>query len=290
VFWLFLFLTSALLALRGQNSSPDLSALLAEPRENSGEWHRQVGLAQYRAGRIQPTLEHLQKAIRLEPANEQYYLDLGQVLAENNAREAVVTVFEAARAALPESIRIQTALGVAYLKIRDYEKAKQSFTELIQKKPEEESGYQLLAECYDITRDWENTAKVAVRLRELNANNSDGWYYGASAEYGIRRASGKSLQLAETYVRRAMELRPGDWRPQLLLGKLLAASHRDQEAVAALEKAIALKTEKPEAYYVLGQTLKRLGLNQRSAEALKAYENARAKAAAAQRTLLVEIK
>jgi Flp pilus assembly protein TadD len=124
----------------------------------------------------------------------------------------------------------------------------------------------------------------------LNANNSNGWYYAASAEYGMGRENGASLQAAEKHVRHALKLGPADWRSHLLLGKLLAASRRDREAVTALEKAIALKSESPEAYYVLGQALKRLGLSRRSDEAFKAYQDARAKQAANQRTLLVEVK
>ncbi len=279
-----------LLALLAQGGSQNLSSLLTSPHQDSADWHRDVGLAYYRDGKIEPTLEHLQKAIKLDSRNEQYYLDLGEVLAQNNAREAVVVVFEAARKALPESFRIQSALGVAYLTIRNYEKAKQSFADLIRVKPGYEVGYQLLAECYDITQDWENTAKIAERLRALNAGNSNGWYYGATAEFGIRREAGESLEAAETYVRRALELTPGDWRPHLLLGKLLANSHRDREAVAALKKAIALKSADPKTYYVLGQVLKRLGRTEESAEAFKAYEEARVKQAANQRTLLVDIQ
>jgi tetratricopeptide (TPR) repeat protein len=83
---------------------------------DSPEWHRSTALNHYRQGRIEQALEHLQKAIRLDPAKEQYYLDLGELLAQNNAREAVVAVFEAANNTLPGSVRIQTALGAAYLK------------------------------------------------------------------------------------------------------------------------------------------------------------------------------
>jgi len=272
------------------HASPNLSELLANPREDSAEWHRQVGHAYYRAGEIQSTLDHLQKAIRLEPANEQYYLDLGGVLAHNNAREAVVVVFEAARKALPESFRIQPALGVAYLAIRDYDKAKQSFASLIRTKPGYEMGYQLLAECYDITQDWENTAKIAGRLRALNPKNSNGWYYGAAAAYGSGRQNGENLQTAETQVRRAMALAPDDWRPHLLLGKLLLNSHRDREAVIALKKVIDLRSGDPKTYYILGLALKRLGLAKESAEAFLTYQKARVDHAANQRTLLVDIK
>ena len=267
-----------------------VSALVVLHAEETAQWHREKGLAYYKAGKIEPTLEHLQQAIRLDPGNEQYYLDLGQVLAQSNAREAVVVVFEAAQKALPNSFRIQSALGVAYLAVRNYEQAKQSFSGLIKIKPDYEPGYQLLAECYDITQDWENTARTAERLRALNAKNSHGWYYGASAEFGIRRPNGESLKTAASMVRRAMELAPNDWRPHLLLGKVLAEGHKDRDAVVSLRKAIALHSQDPKTYYILAQALKRLGREQESAAAFKAYEDARKNHAAQQRSLMVEIK
>lgn len=285
-----LLVLSTLSILFSQDTTQSLSRLLANPRATSAQWHRDIGHAYYRTGKIEPTLEHLQQAIRLDPANEQYYLDLGQVLAQNNAREAVVIVFEAARKALPDSFLIQSALGVAYLTIRNYEQAEQSFVDLIKIKPDYEMGYQLLAECYDITRDWENTAKTAARLRALNAKNSNGWYYGASAEFGIRRPNGESLQTAISLVRRAVELAPSDWRPRLLLGKLLAESHLDREAVVSLRRAIELRSGDPKTYYILGQTLKRLGRKQESAAAFKTYEKVRKNHAAQQRSLVVNIK
>jgi len=142
----------------------------------------------------------------------------------------------------------------------------------------------------DRSFDQGKSREIAERLRALNPKNSNGWYYGATAEFGMRRPNGESLQTAESHVRRAAELAPGDWRPQLLLGKLLAERHGDLEAVTALRKAIALKSGDPKTYYILGQALKRLGRDKESAEAFKAYEGARANHAANQRTLLVDIK
>jgi Flp pilus assembly protein TadD len=275
-----LILVATLAALPGQQKGD----------ENSASWHRQMAQIHHEAGRIEQTLEHLQKAIRLDPTNEQYYLDLGEVLAQNNAREAVVVVFEAAQKALPNSFRMQSALGVAYLGIRNYEQAKQVFTALVRVKPDHEQGYQLLAECYDITRDWENTAITAEALRKLNPKNSNGWYYGASAEFGMRKPRGESLQTALALARRAAQLAPRDWRPYLLLGKMLAESGEDTEAVTALQKAIALHSQDPKTYYILGQTLKRLGREQESAAAFQAYKEAHTNHAAQQRSLIVEIK
>jgi tetratricopeptide (TPR) repeat protein len=68
---LFLLVPATLAALLAQEASQSLSGLLAHPHEDSAQWHREVGHAYYKAGKIEPTLEHLQKAIRLDPANEQ---------------------------------------------------------------------------------------------------------------------------------------------------------------------------------------------------------------------------
>jgi predicted Zn-dependent protease len=265
-------------------------ALAQAVEEGSAEWHRNTGLASYRAGQIEKTLEHLQKAIRLDPAKEQYYLDLGQVLAENHARTAVVTVFEAARAALPDSLRIQSALGVAYLTVRDYERAKQVFTGMLQAHPEDEQAYQLLAECSDITRDWAGAAETAARLRARNPRNTHGWYYGAAAEYELRKSKGESLQTAEWYVQRSLALTPSDWRSHLLLGKILGDTLRDEGAVQALRRAIHLRGNDPRIHYILAQALQRLGRTAESKAAFAAYRRARAARNANERALMVEIR
>lgn len=258
--------------------------------QDSPVWRRMVSEAHYRLGHIEQTLEHLQKAIRLAPDNEQYYLDLGQVLSESNARTAVVAVFEAARTILPASLRIRLALAVAYLKVRDFEKARNMFLDLLEGRPDDESLLSLLAECYDISGDWENAASIAARLRARNAQNSAGWYYGAKAEYELRRQQGESLETALEHARRALQLGPDDWRSHLLVGKLLAETSQDQQAVVAFQNAIALNQENPNAYYLLARTLQRLGRNKESSEAFKAYRQAKAAQAGSHRRLLVEVR
>ncbi|MCW5980090.1 MAG: tetratricopeptide repeat protein [Bryobacteraceae bacterium] len=257
---------------------------------DSPAWHRMAAETHYRQGRVEQAIDHLQRAIRLAPDSEQYYLDLGQVLSESNARTAVVAVFEAARKILPASFRIRSALAVAYLKVRDFEKARNMFLDLLESAPNDESLLSLLAECYDISSDWENAASIAARLRAQSSRNSAGWYYGAKAEYELRRQQGWSLETALEYTRRALQLGPDDWRSHLLLGKLLAETNEDEQAVAAFQKAIALNQQNPNAYYLLARALQRLGRNKDSAEAFRAYRRAKAAQADSQRRLVVEVR
>jgi len=75
-----------------------------------------------------------------------------------------------------------------------------------------------------------------------------------------------------------------------LLGKLLAETKEDEQAVTAFRKAIALNPDNPHAHYLLARTLQRLGRNQESSEAFKAYRCAKAAQAGNHRRLLVEVR
>ena len=262
---------------------------IPDAERNSAEWHRLFALAHYRLGQIEPALEHLQKAIRMEPGREEYYLDLAELLTQNNAREAVVTVLEAAQDTLPASVKIQAALGAAYLKMRVYDKAKETLQHLIQRRPDYDPAYSLLAECYDITNDWTNTALMGTRLRSLFPQISSGWYYSAKGEYETRRQKGGGAELAHTYLERALKLEPGDWRAHLLLAKLLIMEERLAQAIEPLRRAAALASGEPSIHYLLGRTLQQLGREAESRAAFKAYRRARQEQSRNQRSLLVRI-
>jgi tetratricopeptide (TPR) repeat protein len=281
------------LALRGPLRIATALTLLKripDAERDSAEWHRLFALANYRLGQIEPALEHLQKAIRMEPGREEYYLDLAELLTQNNAREAVVAVLEAAHDTLPASVKIQAALGAAYLKMRVYDKAKETLQHLIQRRPDYEPAYSLLAECYDITNDWTNTALIGARLRSLFPQINSGWYYSAKAQYETRRQKGGGLQLAHTYLERALKLEPGDWRAHLLLAKLLIMEERLSEAIEPLRRAAALAAgSDPAIHYLLARTLQQLGREAESRVAFKAYRQARQEQSKNQRSLLVRI-
>jgi len=76
--------------------------LLSSSRDNDAEWNELAGYTAFQPNRIESAMQYLQKAIRLNPNNEDYYLELGEVLGQNNAIPAVVTVLEAASRLMPE--------------------------------------------------------------------------------------------------------------------------------------------------------------------------------------------
>jgi tetratricopeptide (TPR) repeat protein len=268
-----------------------LLMLLSSSRAGSAEWQEQVGYTAFQLNQIEPALEHLQQAIRLDPNNEDYYLELGEVLGENNAIPALVAVFEAALRALPESLKIKSGLGVAYVMQRDYDKAEAVLKKIVEERPDYEVGYKLLAECYERAQNWTALQVLAERWRRVAAKNPMAWYYGGKAEYELRVARAEPLQAVHGYLQHAMALDASDWRPLFLLGKTLVAEHRDKEAAAMLEQAVERKPEDPSAHYLLARTWQRLGDTARSKAAMAAYKEAQANQKARQfQTLLVQIR
>src|SRR5262249_22277822 len=78
--------------------------------QNKAEWRAMAGYAHFKLDEPEPALENLQQAIRLDPSNEDHYLELAEFLGANNAVNTVVTVLESAAKSLPGSIKIETAL------------------------------------------------------------------------------------------------------------------------------------------------------------------------------------
>src|SRR5205823_766934 len=122
--------------------------------QDNANWHAMTGYAHFKLDHPEPALEHLQRAVRLDPANEDHYLELAEFLGANNAVTTVVSVLESAAGRLPRSIKIQTALGLAYLMIADTGKAETILKKVVADQPDYEITYKLLADCYQRSHDW----------------------------------------------------------------------------------------------------------------------------------------
>src|SRR5262249_26826859 len=153
-------------------------------------------------------MDHLQKAIRLDPTNEEYYLDLAELFGANNAAGASVVVFENGIKVLPNSIRMRLGLAVALLLTGNLERAEEEIDLAISRQPNSEMAYKVLLEIYDNGMQWSKMRDAAVQLRELNGRNPLGWYYGAKAEYKDGLENQRTLETALELIHKALERDP----------------------------------------------------------------------------------
>lgn len=276
---------------RYQNAVSLLMAI-EESQKNSAVWHTMIGSAFAKLDQVKPALQHMQKAVRLDPANEDRYLDLAEFFDSQNAADTVVTVLKTATEALPRSVKIRSALGAAYVGTGQTEKAEEILKSVIEEQPAYEVAYKVLGECYERAQEWEKLRSLAVRLKQLNEKNGYGWYYHASAEYHLLTSRGSgSLEAVHRSVERAILLDPNDWRSQVLWGRVLLDEKQNQQAVIAFGRAVQLNPEAPAVHYLLATTLKRMGRTAEGNRALAAFQVARAKEKARKsRRLLVEVQ
>lgn len=229
---------------------------------NSAEARYNLGLALRNAGRTAEAVSALEKALRLDPAHEPSRLELGMLLQRLGEWDRSIKQFQAILERNPESAAARNWLGVAFQERREFKAAIAEFRHAVELDPALVQAHNslgtLLAETGELTlaveafrtasglapRDLEIRMNLGVALRTAGRAGEAAEHFrfvlanvadpGATA---LRRTS-----LPEVHYQLAQALR----------------QDRDLEgAVAAYEKALNLNPELSEAYYSLGQTLKR---------------------------------
>ena len=173
--------SDGLMALAEKSVNEDDYALAmqlldAAPDKTSAAWHALKGYSHFKLDQPQPALDHLQQAVRLDPQNEDYYLELAEYLGANNAVPTVVVVLETAARTLPKSWKIRTALGVAYLMQSTFDKAESILLSLVQADPRDDTAQRLLADCYNRSQNWPRLKQVAATLRDIAPSDAELFY------------------------------------------------------------------------------------------------------------------
>jgi tetratricopeptide (TPR) repeat protein len=228
-------------------------------------------------------LDQLQRAVRADPRNEDRYLDLAGFLESQHATDALITVLATGAKALPQSIKIRSALGAAYILTGQTDLAEETLQKVLEDQPAYEVGYKLLGECYERAQNWSKLRSIALQLKAINAKNAYGWYYEASAGYHLLAASrDTSLNAVRQSVQQAVALDPTVWRSQVLLGRVLLDAGEAEKAVAAFQEAARLNPEVASTHYLLSTALKKAGRVDESRRALDDFREAQARQKAQQ--------
>lgn len=260
-------------AVGNYRAALSLLEFIGEAGKHSAEWNETIGDAYYKLGQIKPAVDHLQEAVRLDPHNEDYYLEFGTLLTQYHANDACLALFQSATRILPNSVRIKSALAVAYLMGKKYAAAEEILQSIVAASPDYLPAYQLLGEAYQASHQWESLKSIGNQIVARDPNRSVGWYYQSQADYALAMKGNKIFNIAESEVRRSLALDSTNGPAHFLLGKILSAENRGQAAVLALKKAASLDDD-PTVLYALALTYRKLGEAGKSASALKEFNEA----------------
>lgn len=141
------------------------------------------------------------------------------------------------------------------------------FRRYVELKPEVAEGHGFLGYCAFLVKDYDLAETHLRRSLELNRNQTAPYFYQGMIAFE-RGEDQKSRDLLSL----VLKMQPNHGMARLGMGKLFYRSQEYQSAVAELQRAATLLPEMPEVHYQLSLAYRQLGDAEKSRAALQTYE------------------
>ena len=255
-------------------------ALLAQ----SGGCHAILQKAEqaFQARQLEAAAAEFQRALPACPQKVAILVSLGQIQyligKEIEAEESL----KAALATEAGHVPALYALGRVYYQQKRYLEAVEKFKRVVELEPRHHRGWDNLGLSYDALQMDADALRSFFRALDIVMKHLPDydWAHANLADFFLRRNQfEKAFQLAAEAARR----NPESARNCFLTGKALANLDKPDLSLRWLEQAVKLDPAYPEPLYLLGQIYTRLGEKEKAAEALKKFQEVKAKTPRAKR-------
>ncbi|PYV95790.1 MAG: hypothetical protein DMG89_20210 [Acidobacteria bacterium] len=231
-------------------------------RRATGELYNFLGSLEEEAGHYVDAIHHYQRAVEVEPANEQFYFDLGAEYLIHFTFEPALEVFQLGTQKFPRSARQHIGSGLAYFSLRRYREAAESFLSALEIDPSSPTTFKAWNALPPFVglAEWETIRPRLETLAKLHPQNAQVLYCYAAAlfRHSISSHSQSALTLVQSLLERAIRLKPGFAEAQLELATLYQIRGQFEKAVANFLEAIRLNPDSDQAHYRLAQTYRNL--------------------------------
>jgi tetratricopeptide (TPR) repeat protein len=201
--------------------------------------------------------KELQDAIRLDPNQPGYYLDLAQLFLNHNTPEPAELVLLDAVRRFPKHAEALRLLGLARYALGKTTEALDAFLQAIDAAPEMETAYASLETLLPAAGP--RLAEIVPRLRRFAKTNP-------ASPLGPYLLALVVPEESETLLRRAIQAAPDFWLAWFEWHKVLKAQDKWDEAAAALRKTVELNRDFAPAHYALAEYYGRKGDHVRAAQ------------------------
>jgi tetratricopeptide (TPR) repeat protein len=230
-------------------------------QKDQAELHHLLGDIEEKSGDPLESVREYQRATELNPSESDFF-DWGTELLLHRAAEPAIEVFSKGNRLFPQSARMLVALGVAWYSNGSYDQAAQRLCEASDMNPADPKPYLFLGKIQSVeTNQSECSAERLKRFAMLQPENALAHYY-----YGVhlwKRRKGPddagALTLAESELKRAVQIDPTLGAGYLQLGILYSEQNDFSRAISSYEQAIHASPQLEEAHYRLAQAYKRTG-------------------------------
>jgi TolB-like protein/cytochrome c-type biogenesis protein CcmH/NrfG len=222
-------------------------------------------------------IAHFEEALRLQPGLAVAHAGIADsyVMLACRGICAVTDSFRQARVAAYKALELDPHLGdahatLAHLRLHefDWNGLDEAFRGALQRNPSLAIAYYWYGEYLMAVGRGEEAVEVTERALRIDPLSP---VIGSSM--GMILYLAHDFERAERVLRRALELHPEHFLPHLKLGLVLVQLRRDQEAVASLQRAIALSDNSTESAAAMGLAYAASGDRERMEAIIQALQN-----------------
>ena len=226
------------------------------------DWHYLLGMVAIDAGRLDDAVEHLSRAVELNPFEPAARIRRGQIRIDQGRADQAAEDFERALALDPDAPAALAGMGRVALQSGDHERAADLFQQALKLSPEATRLHQPLAMAYrgmgrvELAR--EHLGRVGdgiepvedVLLQRVQSQSRSPQFY---LEMALGRAAAEDLDGARQLLITALQLAPDD--PVIVenYAEVVARQGDLEEARAAFQRLTELSSASPEPFFLLGQ-------------------------------------
>jgi LmbE family N-acetylglucosaminyl deacetylase/tetratricopeptide (TPR) repeat protein len=241
-------------ALELAPDDPKLKAATAATEAAAGDAHEA-------AGDSVKAVRAYQSAMQLDPSVEQYRLSLAVELMQHHTFKPAAQILEKAVADFPDSVRCQTALGLAYYLEDEQERAAKALLRAMSLDPEFRAPRVYLSQISLAQTDAPSPAVEDALCSFADRHPADAH---ANAVCGAVRLRHRDLPDGGTMQRlaNAAKEEPRDALARCEYAKVLAQSNELTKARAEFEACVALDPDSVEGHFRLARVYRQLGLTQ----------------------------
>lgn len=224
--------------------------------ETASAWSL-IGISNANLDQGAAAIEAFRKAAKLDPAQEEHWLNLTRELMELNHFSDAISAAREGLASNPKSYALHLRLGAGYLSIDRYSEAEAVFRELVDAGDPLPMSYVGLAQVLLRTgRAEEAVTELTAARRKLGPNFLISYFQGLALDRAARPAE------AVPVLNDAIRLNPKSSEAHLALGKSELAIGRVSDATAELQESLRLNPGNVQARRILSQAYRRSGDSQ----------------------------
>ena len=215
----------------------------------------------------------MEQAIRLDPAQESNFLDLGQILLANGSLPAALALARRTVQAFPDSSSAYVLKGETELKVSQFTDAIDSYSAALRLDPASAAAALGLAKAqFGAGRIKDATASFEAGTRKFPRDARFPLQYALALLKEADTGNAHAGALAGQLLKSALALDPSLAEAHYQLGVIALNRGQDAEALAHLRAAAKLDPASPATHFALSRLYRRLGRKLDSSNEMALYQ------------------